>query len=65
MGGNFSVPTTATVTLRTKLTGQINVYHYNEETRRFTLVASPTVQGSKVTFAASHLGNFILTTGTI
>lgn len=65
VGGNFSIPTTATITLRTKLTGQINVYHYNEETRRFTLVASPTVQGNKVTFAASHLGNFILTTGTI
>jgi len=65
VGGNFSIPTTATITLRTKLSGKINVYHFNEDTRRFTLVASPTVQGSKVTFATNYLGNFLLTTGAI
>lgn len=63
--GGGTLPTTATITLKTKLTGKINVYRWNEDTRRVALVASPAAEGGRVTFAAKELGNFILTTGTI
>ena len=63
--GGGTLPTTATVTLKTKLTGKVNVYHWDEDTRKATLIASPTADSGKVTFAAKRLGNFILTTGTI
>ena len=65
LGGNVVLPATATVTIKTKLVGKVNVYYWNDETRKATLIASPTAADGRVTFAASHLGNFILTTGTI
>ena len=59
------MPTTVTVTLKTKLTGTVRVYYYNEETRRYTLIASPAAQDGKVTFATKQMGVMVLTTGTI
>lgn len=60
LGGGV-LPTDATITLKTKLTGQVNVYYWNEDTRRLTLIASSTAQGGKVTFASRQLGNLIIT----
>ena len=59
------MPTTVTVTLKTKLTGTVHVYHYNEETRRYTLIASPVAQDGKITFATKQMGVMVLTTGSI
>lgn len=64
-GGDMVMPTTVTVTLKTKLTGTVRVYYYNEETRRYTLIASPAAQDGKVTFATKQMGVMVLTTGTI
>jgi len=63
--GGGTLPTTATVTIKTKLTGAVNIYRWDEDTRKAALVASATASGGKVTFAAKQLGNFIITTGTI
>ncbi len=65
LGGNVVLPTTATVTIKTKLDGKVNVYYWNDETRKATLIASPTAADGKVTFATKQLGHLILTTGTI
>ena len=65
LGGNVVLPTTATVTIKTKLDGKVNVYYWNDETRKTTLIASPTAADGKVTFATKQLGHLILTTGTI
>ena len=65
LGGNVVLPTTATVTIKTKLEGKINVYYWNDETKKATLIASPTAADGKVTFATKQLGHLILTTGTI
>lgn len=64
-GGDMVMPTTVTVTLKTKLTGTVNVYYYNPETRRYTLLASPVAKEGKVTFATKQMGHLVLTTGTI
>ena len=64
-GGDMVMPTTVTVTLKTKLTGTVNVYYYNPETRRYTLLASPTAKDGKITFATKQMGTMVLTTGTI
>ncbi len=65
LGGNVVLPTTATVTIKTKLDGKVNVYYWNDETKKATLIASPTAADGKVTFATKQLGHLILTTGTI
>ena len=65
LGGNVVLPTTATVTIKTKLDGKVNVYYWNDETRKATLIASPTAADGRVTFATKQLGHLILTTGTI
>ncbi len=64
-GGDMVMPTTVTVTLKTKLTGTVNVYYYNPETRRYTLLASPVANDGKITFATKQMGHLVLTTGTI
>lgn len=64
-GGDMVMPTTVTVTLKTKLTGTVNVYHYNDTTRRYTLLASPAAKDGKITFATKQMGTMVLTTGTI
>ena len=64
-GGDMVMPTTVTVTLKTRLTGTVRVYYYNPETRRYTLIASPTAQDGKITFATRQMGILVLTTGTI
>lgn len=64
-GGDMVMPTTVTVTLKTKLTGTVNVYYYNPETRRYTLLASPTAKDGTITFATKQMGTMVLTTGTI
>jgi len=63
--GGGVLPTTATITIKTKLTGKVNVYYWDEDTRRYTLLDSPTVEGKKLTFATKQLGNLVFTTGTI
>lgn len=63
--GGGTLPTTATVTIKTKITGRVNVYYWNEDTRRYTLISSPTAENGKVTFATKQLGNLVVTTGTI
>ena len=65
LGGNVVLPTTATVTIKTKLDGKVNVYYWNDETKKATLIASPTAADGRVTFATKQLGHLILTTGTI
>ena len=65
LGGNVVLPTTATITIKTKLDGKVNVYYWNDETRKATLIASPTAADGRVTFATKQLGHLILTTGTI
>lgn len=64
-GGDMVMPTTVTVTLKTRLTGTVRVYYYNPETRRYTLIASPTAQDGKITFATRQMGYLVLTTGTV
>ena len=64
-GGDMVMPTTVTVTLKTKLTGTVNVYYYNPETRRYTLLASPVAKDGKITFTTKQMGHLVLTTGTI
>ena len=64
-GGDMVMPTTVTVTLKTKLTGTVNVYYYNDTTRRYTLLASPAAKDGKITFATKQMGTMVLTTGTI
>ena len=54
-----------TVTIKTKLDGKVNVYYWNDETKKATLIASPTAADGRVTFATKQLGHLILTTGTI
>lgn len=63
--GGGELPTTVTVTLKTKLKGPVNIYRWNEDTRRATLLATAAAEGGKVTFATKQLGNLIVTTGTI
>ena len=65
LGGNVVLPTTATVTIKTKLEGKINVYYWNDETRKYTLLATPTAEDGKVTFATKQLGHLLVTTGTV
>ena len=64
-GGAMTLPTAATVTLKTRLTGTINVYLYDEDTGKFTLVASPAAKDGTVTFTTRRMGFFLLTTGRI
>ena len=64
-GGDMVMPTTVTVTLKTKLTGTVNVYYYNPETRKFTKLATTAAKDGKVTFATKQMGHLVLTTGTI
>lgn len=64
-GGDMVLPTTATITLKTKLEGRVNIYYYNEETRRFTKLATASPADGKVTFATRQMGHLVLTTGTI
>lgn len=63
--GGGTLPTTATVTLKTKLTGPVNIYHWDEDTRRVTLLTTTTAGNGKMIFATKQLGNLIITTGTI
>lgn len=64
-GGNMVMPGPVTVTLKTKLTGTVNVYHYNDYNRRFTKLAEVPVADGRVTFTTRQLGHMVLTTGTI
>lgn len=63
--GGGTLPTTATVTIKSKLTGPVKVYHWNEDTRRVTLLTTATAENGKVVFATKQLGNLIITDGTI
>lgn len=64
-GGNMVMPGPVTVTLKTKLTGTVNVYHYNDYNRRFTKLAEVPAADGRVTFTTKQLGHLVLTTGTI
>lgn len=63
--GGGELPTAATVTLKTGLTGTVNVYHWDPTTRRVTFLAAGSAESGRVTFATKQLGNLILTDGTI
>ncbi len=65
VGGSMTLPTTVTVTLKTKLTGTVHIYLYNEETGKFTLLASPVAKDGTVTFSTRQMGYMLLTTGRI
>jgi len=65
LGGNVVLPTTATVTIKTKLDGKVNVYYWNDETRKYTLLDTPTAEDGRVTFATKQLGHLLVTTGTV
>ena len=65
VGGAMTLPTTVTVTLKTKLTGTVHIYLYNEETGKFTLLASPVAKDGTVTFSTRQMGYMLLTTGRI
>ncbi len=65
LGGNVVLPTTATVTIKTKLDGKVNIYYWNDETRKYTLLATPTAGDGRVTFATKQLGHLLVTTGTV
>ena len=63
LGGNVVLPTTATVTIKTKLDGKVNIYYWNDETRKYTLLATPTAGDGKVTFATKQLGLLMMDDG--
>lgn len=63
--GGGQLPTPATITLKTKLAGTVNVYHWDESTRKATFLTTGNAEAGKVTFATKQLGNLIVTNGTI
>lgn len=63
--GGGELPTSATVTLKTRLSGTVNIYFWDPNTRKATLLTSAAAQSGKVTFATKQLGNLIITTGTV
>lgn len=63
--GGGELPVAATVTMKTKVKGPVNVYYFNPETWRVSYLTSATAENGKVTFATKQLGNLIITTGTI
>lgn len=63
--GGGELPIAATITIRTKVKGAVNIYCWDEDTRKISLVASASAENGGVTFATKQLGNFIITTGTI
>jgi len=64
-GGDMRMPADVTVSLKTRLTGSVNVYYYNELTRKFTLLGTATPENGWLTFATRQMGNLLLTTGAI
>lgn len=64
-GGNMMMPGTVIVTLRTRLSGTVNIYHFDEQDDRYTRLATTAVQDGKVTFSTRQMGNMVITTGTI
>lgn len=64
-GGWMTMPATVTVSLKTRLEGKVNVYLYNPETGKYTLLASPTAKDSRITFGTRQMGYMVLTTGRI
>ena len=65
VGGSMTLPGTASVTLKTKLDGNVNVYLYDEDTGKFTLVASPVAKDGTVTFPTRQMGYMVVTTGRV
>lgn len=63
--GGGELPVAATVTLKTKLSGPVNVYYWDASTRKAAFLASGNAQNGKVSFATKQLGNLIVTNGTI
>lgn len=65
VGGDLTLPTAATVTVKTKLTGAVNVYTWDEATRRVRFLTTATAGNGKVNFATKQLGGLLITSGTI
>ena len=65
VGGSMTMPGTVTVTLRTRLTGTVNIYHFDEQDDRYTKLATAAVRDGEVTFSTRRMGNMVITTGTI
>lgn len=64
-GGDMAMPTSVTITLKTRLTGTVNIYYCSDDTGKYTLLASPVAKDGSITFATRQLGHLVLTTGTI
>lgn len=64
-GGWMTMPATVTVSLKTRLEGKVNVYLYNPETGKYTLLASPAAKDGRITFGTRQMGYMVLTTGRI
>lgn len=63
--GGGTLPTAATVTLKSGLSGSFSVYHWDDATRKITFLTTGNAQDGKAVFATKQLGTLILTTGTI
>ena len=61
-GGDMAMPTSVTITLKTRLTGTVNVYYCSDDTGKYTLLASPVAKDGSITFATRQLGHLVLTT---
>ncbi|MEG1389207.1 MAG: hypothetical protein RSD07_02480 [Angelakisella sp.] len=67
VGANITLPTVATITLKTTIPNgkTVNIYKYNEKIGKFTLIAKATVKDGKLTFTTKELGQLLFTTGTV
>jgi len=64
-GSNMVMPVDVTLSLKTKLSGTVNVYYYDEITGKYTLLATTEAENGRITFATRQMGAILLTTGTI
>lgn len=67
VGGNFTLPVTATVTVPTKLVNgsNVNIYKYDPVTDKLIVVGKAVVKDGKITFATKMMGELLFTTGTV
>ena len=54
------MPSLVAVTLKTKLSGPVDIYHYDEETKTNTLLTTNMAKDGKITFSTKQLGNLVL-----
>ena len=56
----MQMPSLVAVTLKTKLSGPVDIYHYDEETKTNTLLTTNMAKDGKITFSTKQLGNLVL-----